>query len=101
MCELLGSQPIDSEMPTQRNDLTEETQMVFYLYDKLPAKWEGFSGQYLGKDLILLPILFKEFKTQKYIRRYAWEIIPIIDAYVSEDIAKKIKSKTKKGTPSG
>lgn len=101
MCEMLGSEPIESEIPTQREDLTDETQAVFYLYDKLSAKWEGFSGQYLGKDLSLLPVLFEEFETENYIRKYSWEIIPIIDSFVADDIAKKIKSKSKGATPSG
>lgn len=101
MCEMLGSEPIDEEIPIQRYDLTEETQAVFNLYDKLPSNWEGFSGNYMGKDLVLLPVLFKEYEVEKYLRRYAWDIIPIIDNYVAEDVAKKIKSKSKGAPPVG
>jgi hypothetical protein len=90
---MLGSEPVDSEIPLEREDLTEETQLVFYLYDKLPAKWEGFSGQYMGKDLTLLPILCEEFNIDKSTRKYAWDMIPIIDSFVAEDVARKIKSK--------
>ena len=101
MCEMLGAEPDEEEMPCERSDLTYETQVVFDLYDILPSKWEGFSGHYLGKDLLLLPTLFKEFKTEKHIRKYAWKIIPFIDVLVAEDVAKKIKSKTKGDLPSG
>jgi len=98
MCEMLNSEPLEEEIPVEREDLFYETQVVFELYDILPSKWEGFSGQYMGKDLLLLPIIFKEFKTPKSIRRYAWKIIPIIDNYVAEDIAKQMKRKTKEVT---
>ena len=100
MCEMLGSEPDPNEMPIERSDLTEETQMVLNIYDLLPAKWEGFSGQYLGKDLMLLPVLFDEFDTIKYIRKYAWNIIPVIDSFVAQDIAQKMKRKSK-GDASG
>jgi hypothetical protein len=92
---MLNTEPKEEEIPITREDLSYETQEVLSLYDKLQAQWEGFSGQYLGKDLSLLPILFREYNTVDYIRRYAWEIIPYIDGLVAEDIAKKIKSKMK------
>jgi len=95
MCEMLNTEPKEDEIPIEREDLNTETQLVFDLYDKLPARWDSFSGSYMGKDLSLLPILFKEFETERYIRKYAWHIIPIIDSFVAEDIAKKIKTKTK------
>lgn len=95
MCKMLGSEPIEEELPCEREDLTYDSQLVFNIYDKLPAKWEGFSGQYLGKDLLLLDTLFKHYKFEDYEKNYAWDIIPIIDSYVAEDIAKKIKAKTK------
>lgn len=98
MCEMLGNEPLEEEIPIDREDLMVETQMIFDIYDKLPAKWEGMSGTYVGKDLLLLPILFDEYDIEHYIKRYAWHIIPIIDSYVSEDIAEKVKRKTK-GTP--
>jgi hypothetical protein len=96
---MLGSEPLDEEIPIERSDLYTETQLVLDLYDKLQAKWEGMSGQFLGKELMLLPVLFKEYKTPKYLRQYAWDIIPFIDNFVAEDVAAKIKRKSK-GAPS-
>lgn len=94
---MLGSTPNEEEIPVSREDLSWETQMIFFLYDKLPNKWEGFSGSYLGKDLSILPILYKEFEYDSNLRRYGWEIIPIIDRFVSEDVSRKLKSKSKEG----
>ena len=95
MCEMLGSEPKEEEIPYEREDFTVDTQLVFNIYDRLPSKWEGFSGQYLGKDLILLEQLFKHYKFEDYEISYAWDIIPIIDSIVADDIAKKIKAKTR------
>jgi hypothetical protein len=97
---MLGSEPVPEEIPYDRSDLAFETQMVFDLYDKLPSKWEGFSGQYLGKELNILPALFKEYNYPGYLRRYSWDLIPIIDNIMAKDIAKRIKS-TSKGVKDG
>lgn len=95
MCELLGTTPVEDQIPITREDLSWETQMIFFLYDKLPSKWEGFSGTYLGKDLLLLPILYDEFDYEPSLRKYGWEIIPIIDGFIAEDVARKLKAKSK------
>ena len=101
MCEVLGNEPNEEDMPMERSDLSQETQMIFNLYDILPERWEGFSGQYLGKELYLLPVLFEEFDYDSYLRKYAWSIIPIIDNFVAQDVAQKIKQKSKQGKVSG
>ena len=95
MCEMMGSEPIEEEIPWEREDLTLETQIIFSIYDKLPARWEGFSGQYLGKDLALLVTLFEHYGLEKHERGYAWDIIPVIDNFVAQDVARKVKSKSK------
>lgn len=95
MCEMLNSEPIESEIPISRDDLSIETQLVFNIYDKMQSQWEGMSGQYLGKDLTLLPILCEEYEFEPLLRRYAWDIVPIIDSIIAKDVAQKIKSKTK------
>ena len=92
---MFGNEPVEEEIPIEREDLSLETQIVFDLYDKLPDKWEGFSGQYLGKDLTLLPTLFNEYEIDNSMKKYAWNIIPLIDSFVAQDVAEKIKRKTK------
>ena len=96
MCKMLGSEPNEEEMPIEREDLTLETQEVFNIFDYLPARWDSFSGMYLGKDLSILPIICEQFEVPKYIQKYCWLVIPIIDNVIAEDIAQKIKRKTQK-----
>lgn len=101
MCELLGTEPDPEQVPCSREDLFYDTQQVFELYDILPAKWEGFSGHYMGKDLQLLPVLFDTFNIDRPTQLYCWKIIPMIDNLVAEDVARQIKSKTKEVKTSG
>jgi len=93
----MGSEPVEEEIPYDREDLTLQTQWVFNLYDILPDRWDGGSGMYLGKDLNLLPTLFAEFNAEKADRFYAWKLIPIIDSFVAADVAAKIKARMPKG----
>jgi hypothetical protein len=95
MCEAVGSEPLEKEMPIELQDLSVETQEVFELYNQLQAIWEGMSGTYIGKDQNLLPMLFDIYDTPLYIKKYALFIIPYIDMHVADDIARKMKSKIK------
>jgi hypothetical protein len=103
MCELLKSEPIEEEIPIEREDLNIDTQLAMSVYDKLQANWEGMSGQYLGKDLSLIPVLLEHYKFDKPLQGYIWEIIPIIDNIVAKDISEKSKrrSKQRDTTPKG
>jgi len=102
MCETMGSKPVEEEIPIDRFDLDWETQRVFELYDILQARYDSFSGTYLGKDLTILPLLFNDFELCRGSRKYALFIIPIIDNIIGEDIARKVKSKKPiEGMPNG
>lgn len=94
---MMGREPLEKEIPIDRSDLYLETQDVFNLYDYLPARWEGFSGTYLGKDLSLLKLLFEHFQFDRPMKQYTFSIIPIIDSYVTQDINRKQKAASKKG----
>lgn len=50
MCEMLGSEPIEDEIPLDISDFSEDVQTVFEMYSMLPDNWDGFGGNYLGKD---------------------------------------------------
>ena len=95
MCELLGSEPKEEDTPISREDLSSDTQLALFIYDKLQSNWEGMSGHYLGKDLSLMPVLLEHYDFDKPLNDYIWEIIPIIDNIVANDIAEKLKQKRK------
>ena len=51
MCEMLGTEPIDDDIPIEVDDLPELVQKALHIYSYLPDAWEGMSGTYMGKDL--------------------------------------------------
>lgn len=64
MCEALGSEPIDSEIPVELADFPSEIQEIFNIYFLMSDVWDGANGSYQGKntgivfellDLYLIP----------------------------------------------
>jgi hypothetical protein len=50
MCELLGSTPIESEIPVEFSDLPLDVQEAYSVYSMLPDSWDFMSGTYVGKN---------------------------------------------------
>lgn len=59
LCEMLGSDPVEEEIPLEIDDFPELVQQAFVIYGMLSDNWEGMSGSYLGKDFSLLFNLFE------------------------------------------
>lgn len=51
MCEMLGTEPVESEIPVELEDLPHEVQESYRVYSLLNDNWEGMSGTYLGKNM--------------------------------------------------
>lgn len=51
MCEMLGSEPRDDEIPVELSDMPLEVQEAYRVYTLLNDNWEGMSGTYLGKNM--------------------------------------------------
>lgn len=50
MCEMLGNEPLESEVPIEFEDFPLEVQEAYQVYNTLNDNWEGMSGSYLGKN---------------------------------------------------
>lgn len=50
MCEMVGSEPKEEEIPIEFEDLNEDVQEVIGIYNMLRDNWDSMSGVYLGKD---------------------------------------------------
>ena len=50
MCEQMGWEPRDEEIPKDPSYLSYNVQGALQLYNALPDIWEGMSGTWMGKD---------------------------------------------------
>lgn len=94
MCEMLGSEPIESEIPVDFNDLPIAAQQAFSIYSKLRDEWDFMSGNYLGKSYAGILDILTLLEVPVEDRRTMFELITIIDGHRSKAIADS-KPKTK------
>lgn len=59
MCEMMGSDPIESEIPVEVSDFPVLVQDCLVLYSLLADNWDTMNGNYLGKDYSLIFNLFE------------------------------------------
>jgi len=89
MCESLGSEPIDSEIPLDYNDLPVDAQEALQMYNKLRDEWDGFNGIYLGKNYAGILDIFSILEVPVEDRRTMFELINMIDLHRKNAIAEQ------------
>ena len=92
MCEMLGSDPVESETPVEFNDFPDEVQVALGIYRILRDEWEYMNGNYLGKNLNGIFDLFDVYDIDQKDKKYYLELIHIIDSVRIAEIRKTIKS---------
>lgn len=73
MCEQMGWEPKEEEIPLDPADLTIEAQQALLLLNVLPDKWEGMSGSWMGKDYSGLEAIMNIYEIED--RRKAFELL--------------------------
>lgn len=93
VCEAVGSQPIESEIPIEYDDLPIDIQLALDVYYKLRDEWDYMNGNYIGKSFNgfkdILDILEVPLDDRKTILEY----INVVDG-IRKDIFAKSKPKT-------
>lgn len=80
MCEALGSEPDEDEIPVEFEDLLYESQQAILLYNYLIDVWVGgMQSFYVGKNLSNIEYIFDIHDIQKGSRLYILEFIILID----------------------
>jgi hypothetical protein len=96
MCEALGSEPIEDEIPVEMEDFPDEVQEAIGVYYKMRDEWDTMNGIYLGKSFSgfsdILDILEVPFED----RRFLLDWITIMDASRSKAISDMRASKENK-----
>ena len=90
MCELLGSEPIESEIPVEFDDLHTEVQEAYIIYNVLQDNWDTMSGSYLGKYYTGLQDIFNIYEVED--SKTCLRIIQLMDIERSNIVNKKKES---------
>ena len=88
MCETLGSEPIESEIPVEFEDFPPEVQLGLSIYKQMRDEWEYMGGNYLGKNLNGIFELFEVYGVEAQDKRYYLELIHNIDSIRITEIRK-------------
>ena len=79
MCEAIGSEPSEDEIPVEIDDLPLEVQTAIQVYNKLRDEWEGMSGTYMGKSYVGLKDVLDIYEIPFEDRRYLLDWFTVID----------------------
>lgn len=93
MCEMLGTEPLEEQIPVEIADFSEDLQQVFEIYSMVPDIWEGFSGQYMGKDTSNIFNFFGLYKVDIADQLFYLRLLKYMDKVRMEMISQKIKTK--------
>jgi hypothetical protein len=94
MCEMLGNEPLEEEIPIEFSDFPILVQQVFTVYHYLPDKWDPMGGNYLGKDLSIVFHLFGALSIEPVEESISLQLLMNIDAARRKVLNKKEPKKT-------
>lgn len=95
MCDSLGSEPLDEEIPVDYEDLHLDVQEAMGIYHKLRDEWDTMNGTYLGKSYAGIIDIFTILEVPIEDRRTLFDLLGIIDRHRSKSISdNKPKSET-------
>ena len=88
MCEMLGSEPIESEIPVEYDDFPVEVQQAFAVYRMLRDEWDTMGGSYLGKSLIGVKDVLEATEVEPDEQKFIVMLVRMIDEVRSDEINK-------------
>jgi hypothetical protein len=86
MCEQLGTEPIEAEIPVDFNDLVLELQEALKIYNTLQDNWDYMGGNYIGKNLTGFKDIMEMYGVQDCDRLMMYELILEIDRLRAKQI---------------
>jgi hypothetical protein len=88
MCEMLGSEPVESEIPVEFDDFPIEVQQAFSAYRMLRDEWDTIGGNYLGKSLIGVKDVLEATEIEPDEQKFIVMLIRMVDEVRSAEINK-------------
>lgn len=89
MCEALGTEPIEEEVPVELEDFPIEMQQAFSVYRMLRDEWDSMSGVYLGKSLIGITEVLSATEIELQDTKFITMLVRLIDYVRAEEINSK------------
>lgn len=89
MCEMLGSEPVESEIPIELEDFPLEIQQAFSVYRMLRDEWDTMNGHYLGKSLIGIKDVLEATEVDPQEQKFITMLVRLIDTVRSNEINKQ------------
>ena len=86
MCEALGSEPLESEIPVEYDDFPVEVQEAIRIYNNLQDHWDYMGGNYIGKNLNGFKDILSIFEVDPQDYRAVYELIMRIDRIRAKSI---------------
>ena len=91
MCEMMGSEPVESEIPVEFDDFPLEVQQAFNAYRMLRDEWDTMNGNYLGKSLIGVKDVLEATEIEPSDQKFVIMLLRMIDNVRSDEINNKKK----------
>jgi hypothetical protein len=95
MCEMMSSEPVESEIPVELDDFPLEVQQAFHVYRMLRDEWDTMNGNYLGKSLIGIKDLLEATEVELQDQKLIVMLVRLIDQVRSDEINKLKDQKTR------
>lgn len=89
MCEQMGWEPRDEDMPLDPSALSIEVQQALLLLNALPDMWEGMGGTWLGKDYSGLSAIIDIYGIDN--KKEVFELLKVAEGELSKYYAQKRK----------
>lgn len=89
MCEQMGWEPREEDIPVDPSTLSLEAQQALIILQSLPDNWEGMSGSWMGKDYSGLAAILDIYEVDN--KRLVFELIKHCEVELGKYYAQKRK----------
>lgn len=89
MCEMMGSDPVEEEIPVELDDLPAEVQQAVQIYGILPDIWDTMVGRYSGKKMNNIKDIFDMWEVNPIDRKIIYTFLLTLDNLRMQDLNTK------------
>ncbi len=89
MCEMMGNDPIEDQIPVELEDLPAEVQTALEIYSILQDQVDSIAGKYEGKNLSNIQQIFDIWEIPKVEHKLMLNLLLIIDSIRASKVNKQ------------